>query len=265
MSTVIYVAVVEGDQNGGYSAFFPDLPGCVTAAETMLELPAAARDALSLHLQGMIEDGETLPEPTPLEAVKADPEVKEVGRVLVDAEVEDPLVRVNISIGQQFLQRLDVAAQARGMTRSAFLIEAARAAMEPPVAPREERHIWASRRLGEDLPMREGPISKAGLKQSSAYYAFVPTLRCASAHLGESNLLETVIQSSAQSDRRYLIIPCEGKNEDLAVIWDRVEEQAIDVIDRGVAQHRAAPLAGESHGHTLAPGWAGWTAIARRR
>lgn len=131
MSTVIYVAVVEGDQNGGYSAFFPDLPGCVTAAETMLELPAAARDALSLHLQGMIEDGDTIPEPTPLEAIKADPEVKEVGRVLVDAEVEDPLVRVNISIGQQFLKRLDVAAEARGMTRSAFLIEAARAAMAP--------------------------------------------------------------------------------------------------------------------------------------
>lgn len=130
MSTVIYVAVVEGDQDRGYSAFFPDLPGCVTAAETMVELPSAARDALSLHLQGMAEDGDAFPEPTALEDIKADAEVKEVGRILVDAEVEDAPVRVNISIGAQFLKRVDVAAEARGMSRSGFLVEAARLAME---------------------------------------------------------------------------------------------------------------------------------------
>ncbi|MDI6624082.1 MAG: type II toxin-antitoxin system HicB family antitoxin [Brevundimonas sp.] len=130
MSTVIYVAIVEGDQDRGYSAFFPDLPGCVTAAETMVELPSAARDALSLHLQGMAEDGDAFPEPTALEAIKADAEVKEVGRILVDTEVEDAPVRVNISIGAQFLKRVDVAAEARGMSRSGFLVEAARAALE---------------------------------------------------------------------------------------------------------------------------------------
>lgn len=126
MTTAIYVAIIEGTQDEGYSAFFPDLPGCVTAAETMLELPAAARDALSLHLAGMIEDGELLPEPTAIEATAADPEVKEAGRILVDVDVEDAPVRVNISIGAQFLKRVDVAAEARGMTRSGFLVEAAR-------------------------------------------------------------------------------------------------------------------------------------------
>lgn len=130
MSTVIYVAIVEGDQDRGYSAFFPDLPGCVTAAETMVELPSAARDALCLHLQGMTEDGAAFPEPTALEDIKADTELKEVGRILVDAEVEDAPVRVNISIGAQFLKRVDVAAEARGMSRSGFLVEAARAALE---------------------------------------------------------------------------------------------------------------------------------------
>lgn len=129
MSTAIYVAIVEGSQDRGYSAFFPDLPGCVTAAETMVELPSAARDALSLHLEGMAEDGVAFPEPTALEDIKGDPEVKEVGRILVDAEVEDAPVRVNISIGGQFLKRVDVAAEARGMSRSGFLVEAARAAM----------------------------------------------------------------------------------------------------------------------------------------
>ena len=138
MSTVIYVAIVEGDQDRGYSAFFPDLPGCVTAAETMVELPSAARDALSLHLQGMAEDGVASPEPTALEDIKGDPEVKEVGRILVDAEVEDTPVRVNISIGSQFLKRVDIAAEARGMSRSGFLVEAARLAMEGRERARSE-------------------------------------------------------------------------------------------------------------------------------
>lgn len=192
MSTVIYVAVVEGDQNGGYSAFFPDLPGCVTAAETMLELPAAARDALSLHLQGMIEDGDTIPEPTPLEAIKADPEVKEVGRVLVDAEVEDPLVRVNISIGQQFLKRLDVAAEARGMTRSAFLIEAARVAMAPGTSNdgKQETASYLAA-TGQDDPwdLTTDPVCRALTVLSSNDVALNAVMIAAGAHLGGAEQL----------------------------------------------------------------------------
>lgn len=152
MSTVIYVAIVEGDQDRGYSAFFPDLPGCVTAAETMVELPSAARDALSLHLQGMAEDDVAFPEPTALEGIKGDPEVKEVGRILVDAEVEDTPVRVNISVGAQFLKRVDVAAEARGMSRSGFLVEAARLAIEGRERMRSE--MVAGEGLG---PMGELP------------------------------------------------------------------------------------------------------------
>lgn len=129
MSTVIYVAIVEGDQDAGYSAYFPDLPGCVTGAESMMELAEAAREALKLHLNGMAEDGELFPEPTALEAVKVPREVKEIGRLLVDIDIDDAPVRVNISIGAQFLKRVDIAAEARGMTRSGYLIEGARQMM----------------------------------------------------------------------------------------------------------------------------------------
>ena len=34
---------------------------------------------------------------------------------------------------------------------------------------------------------------------------------------------------------RYLIVPCDGRSRDLAVIWDRLEEQVVDVIDRRAA------------------------------
>lgn len=206
MSTVIYVAIVEGDQDGGYSAFFPDLPGCVTGAETMLELPASAREALSLHLQGMAEDGEAFPEPTALEDIKGDPEVKEIGRMLVDADVEDTPVRVNISIGAQFLKRVDVAAEARGMTRSGFLIEGA-------------RQIMASTDHGNRLrPLTSATwlLSKQGAKESQDF--------C------RSHLKWTAKpQGTPKEASRYMIIPTDSS--DLAVVWDRLEDQVIDVIE----------------------------------
>lgn len=126
MSTVVYVAIVEGSEKEGYSAFFPDLPGCVTASASMVELIADARDALGLHLEGMMEDGMALPASSALEAIPTDPEVIEAGRLLVDAEIEDAPVRVNISIGAGLLKRVDTAAQVRGMSRSGLLAEAAR-------------------------------------------------------------------------------------------------------------------------------------------
>ncbi len=135
MSIVTYVAIVEGDQRSGYSAFFPDLPGCVTGADTQAELLSAAREALSLHLQGMTEDGDLFPEASAVEAIGRDPDVAEVARILVDAEVDDVPVRVNISVGTAFLKRVDQAAEGRGMTRSGFLMEAARAFMTSSQKP----------------------------------------------------------------------------------------------------------------------------------
>ncbi len=43
---------------------FPDVPGIITAGETLEELAAMAREALELQLQGLHEDGEAIPEPT---------------------------------------------------------------------------------------------------------------------------------------------------------------------------------------------------------
>ncbi|HEV7229320.1 hypothetical protein [Brevundimonas sp.] len=40
---------------------------------------------------------------------------------------------------------------------------------------------------------------------------------------------------AAVAANRYLIVPCEGRSKDLAVIWDRLEEQVVDVIDRRAA------------------------------
>jgi predicted RNase H-like HicB family nuclease len=57
----LYPAFFRRLTSGGYSVDFPDLPGCISAGDTLAEALSMAREALSLHLFGMLEDGETLP------------------------------------------------------------------------------------------------------------------------------------------------------------------------------------------------------------
>ena len=47
----------------GYSAYVPDLPGCVAAGATREETTELMRKAIKMHLDGMREDGDPIPEP----------------------------------------------------------------------------------------------------------------------------------------------------------------------------------------------------------
>ena len=65
-----YAMIVEkGERN--YSAYFPDLPGCVATGQTLEELKQVMREALELHLRGMREDGLPIPEPSLVAYVEA--------------------------------------------------------------------------------------------------------------------------------------------------------------------------------------------------
>src|SRR5947209_1659690 len=57
-----YVIVIEKAENN-YSAYVPDLPGCVATGATVEETEAEIREAIEFHLQGMREDGLPIPEP----------------------------------------------------------------------------------------------------------------------------------------------------------------------------------------------------------
>ncbi len=57
-----YAVVIEwGPRN--YSAYVPDLPGCVSTGKTVEETTRNIQEAIELHLEGMREDGEPIPEP----------------------------------------------------------------------------------------------------------------------------------------------------------------------------------------------------------
>jgi len=58
-----YVVVIE-KTNGNYSAYVPDLPGCVATGESIATVEQEIRDAIRFHIEGLKEDGLPVPEPT---------------------------------------------------------------------------------------------------------------------------------------------------------------------------------------------------------
>ena len=56
-------AILIGKTNNGYSAYAPDLPGCVAAGDTWTEVEELIREAIVLHLESLREHGEPIPEP----------------------------------------------------------------------------------------------------------------------------------------------------------------------------------------------------------
>ena len=58
-----YAVVIE-KAAGNYSAYVPDLPGCVATGATIADAETEIREAIRFHIDGLRADGETIPEPT---------------------------------------------------------------------------------------------------------------------------------------------------------------------------------------------------------
>jgi predicted RNase H-like HicB family nuclease len=109
----------------GYGVFFPDLPGCTSAGDTVTEAALNAEEALAGHILVSEEYGEPLPDPSALDALPRDPDVDEVARLLVRGERKGKAVRINITLDEGLLAAIDKVAE----NRSGFLAEAARVAL----------------------------------------------------------------------------------------------------------------------------------------
>jgi predicted RNase H-like HicB family nuclease len=123
-----YIALIHKDPTSAFGASFPDLPGCVSAADTLEELRPMIEEALGFHIEGMIEDGDAVPEPSTLdEILKAEGYGDAVAVMVVKApETEGATVRVNITLPEKTLAQIDRKAAAQGMSRSSFLAQAAK-------------------------------------------------------------------------------------------------------------------------------------------
>ena len=67
--TPLKYAVIYEKTSTGYSAYVPDLPGCITTGSTREETERLMREAIEFHLAGMREDGDPIPEPTTVAAM----------------------------------------------------------------------------------------------------------------------------------------------------------------------------------------------------
>jgi predicted RNase H-like HicB family nuclease len=62
-----YAVVIE-KMESNYSAYVPDLPGCIATGSTIEETETSIREAIAFHLDGLIEDHQSIPTPTSLVA-----------------------------------------------------------------------------------------------------------------------------------------------------------------------------------------------------
>jgi len=111
-----------------WSILFPDFPGVTSVAETFAQVMVQARDALASAVEDMILDGEALPASVDDGAVAAydraafhDPLV-----LLVPVDVPGRALRVNVSLDEGLLVRIDDVSKRTGLSRSALLARGAR-------------------------------------------------------------------------------------------------------------------------------------------
>jgi predicted RNase H-like HicB family nuclease len=125
------VALVH-HENGAYGISFPDFPGCTTVAHDLDGAVAKAAEVLAFHVEGLAEDG-TLPRTRSMSELERDPAFREdaEGALLVLVPYNPPTraVRINITVDELLLSRIDRAAEAEGETRSGYLAKAAVARM----------------------------------------------------------------------------------------------------------------------------------------
>jgi predicted RNase H-like HicB family nuclease len=98
-----YIALIHKDQHSSLGASFPDLPGCISAADSLEDLRPMIEESLSLHIEGLLEDGDALPEPSTLDAIVKSKDFADAVAVMVvkSPEAPDATVHVNITLPEK--------------------------------------------------------------------------------------------------------------------------------------------------------------------
>jgi len=120
-----YIAFLHKERKSDFGVSFPDFPGCVTAGRTLEDARRMAVEALSLHVEGMMEDGDAIPQPSTLDSLADDPAMKGAVAVLVGVDVSEKSMRFNITARKSQMAEIDRRAKREGMTRSAYIVASA--------------------------------------------------------------------------------------------------------------------------------------------
>lgn len=122
------IAIEDRTDRTAYGVVVPDLPGCFSAGDTLEEAITGAEEAALAWIEAALDAGDPIPQPSPLEAIRAKPEFTGwiLSLVTVDpAVLDDAVERVNITLPRRVLRRLDDEARAAGETRSGYIAKLA--------------------------------------------------------------------------------------------------------------------------------------------
>jgi predicted RNase H-like HicB family nuclease/Arc/MetJ family transcription regulator len=124
------VVTLIHEENGVFGASFPDFLGCITVADSLDAIVPKAAEVLAFHIEGMIEDGLPLPPVRTLAQLRKDRAFRtdSAGALIALVPYAPPAraARINITLDESLLARVDRAAEAAGETRSGYLADAAR-------------------------------------------------------------------------------------------------------------------------------------------
>lgn len=116
--------VIHKDKDSSYGITIPDIPGCFTAGETLDKALTNVQEAVECHLEGETK----APKPSGIDKYIHHPDYKGGVWVLVDIDLSfmsGKTVRINITVPENILRKIDRAAKKRGVPRSVFLVDAA--------------------------------------------------------------------------------------------------------------------------------------------
>jgi len=125
-----YPIAIHRDRDSDYGVTVPDLPGCFSAGSTIDEALAMAKEAIELHLEGLVEAGQIIPAPKSIDRHRRNSLYRGAAWALVSvdtASVRLRAKRVNITMPQRILDAVDRRAAAESDTRSGLLTKAAAA------------------------------------------------------------------------------------------------------------------------------------------
>lgn len=123
-----FAVVIHKDKDSDYGVTVPDLPGCFSAGDTADEALTQAVEAIECHLEGLLMDGEPMPQSHPIEDHQAKKEFSGGIWALVDVDLSKlsgKAKRVNVTLPERILFQIDAFASKTGDTRSGLLAHAA--------------------------------------------------------------------------------------------------------------------------------------------
>ena len=122
-----YPVVIHKDKSSDYGVTVPDLPGCFSAGDTLEDAMTQAVEAIECHLEGLLFDGDAIPEAQSVEVHRKNRDFASGTWALVTVDLSklaSKAKRINITLPERVLALVDEQAKREGESRSGLLARA---------------------------------------------------------------------------------------------------------------------------------------------